>query len=115
MDTVLKLVRDRMQADSMTRHETVKESFFCACSKTIKGLDLTQHHEYDTKTYTVYQDNEGFGIWLAYQVGLQMMWRQISGDKNKKKAISEAYLDNTDLAFKTNFQFFYEEKFWRLA
>ena len=70
MDTVLKLVRDRMQADSMSRHETIKESFFCDNTVTLKGLDLTQHHEYDPHVYTVFQDNDGFGSWLAYQVGL---------------------------------------------
>ena len=37
--------------------------------------------------YSVEKDNEGFGKWLAYQLGLQMMWTQIRKNYGQEQAI----------------------------
>ena len=84
MDTVLKLVRERMDVDSFSRIEKTKETYLnslrtdvkCGHAPSKKGT-FQRQNVVDVSTYDIRNDNEGLGRWLAYQLGLQMMWKQL--------------------------------------
>jgi len=68
--------------------------------------------------YSIDDDNDGFAKWLAYQLGLQMMWTHIH--KNNKSNFDgdlQWYdpVKDPQGAFKRSFKYFYEEKMWKLA
>lgn len=123
MDTVLKLVRERMDVDSFSRIEKTKETYLnsllnldkCCHAPSKKG-SFQRQNVVDVLTYDIRNDNEGLGRWLAYQLGLQMMWKQLSdegGAKSQEHLFS--ILARPQEAFKANFKYFYEERLWKLA
>ena len=70
-----------------------------------------------SESYSISNDNEGLSNWLAYHLGLQMMWTQISTNMKKveEKKSKMHIITEPQEAFKNTFKYFFEERIWKLA
>ena len=41
--------------------------------------------------YNIKNDNDGFAKWLAYQIGLQMMWTQIQKNLHRNFGVQDKF------------------------
>lgn len=115
-----------MNVDEFNRIESEKESFYSyhgsrEVHKNCCNLKAHQRKQVPTINcirecqYDVRNDNEGFGKWLACQIGIQMTCGEHYKKIKEQRDYIEDIANNTKKGYVDNFKIFFEEKIWKLA